>query len=148
MPTRRPASLFATGLVFILFLILPTSYRIFTKKTDTSSLSSELATIEKRAILAEAEVKRLNQQISNTELSLLYTELDAVEFGGVEPSGSWTNYFVILVKELNRNHADPREVNKLLNRMVAMAKKGKYFFPEQETNLEAFYRDVENLRPK
>ena len=67
---------------------------------------------------------------------------------GVEPSGSWPNYYTLLIKKLNRERADPMEVNKILDRMVDMTKKGKYFFPGQADNLEAFYRDVGDLRPK
>lgn len=144
---KNSPPLFVLGLLGVLFFALPTSDPKG-KSTERANTSYELVELEKRATLAEAEVKRLNRQISNTELSLLYTELDAVEFGGVEPSGSWTNYFVVLVEELNRSHADPREVNELLDRMIDMTKKGKYFFPGQADNLEAFYRDVERFRPK
>ncbi|MFZ3011840.1 MAG: hypothetical protein WA060_02490 [Minisyncoccia bacterium] len=150
MPTRRPSSLFAIGLVSIFFLILPTSYRTPTEKKVDKSIT-EVAQLERRVVQMERKVKDLHFWLSDMEnhttLRLLHQELNAVE-SGVEPSGSWPNYYSVLLKKLNREKVNPKEVNKVLDRMVAMAKKGKYFFPEQGANLEAFYREVENLRPQ
>lgn len=89
----------------------------------------------------------LSDMENHTTLRLLHWELDAVE-SGVEPSGSWPNYYAVLLAKLNREGGNPVEVNKILDRMVTMAQRGKYFFPEQGANLEAFYRDVESLRPR
>ncbi|KKR43920.1 hypothetical protein A2356_03440 [Candidatus Nomurabacteria bacterium RIFOXYB1_FULL_39_16] len=145
---KNSPPLFVLGLLGVLFFALPTSDPKEKSTEAETDASQELAALEKRATLAEAEVKRLNRKISSSVLNLLYKELDAVEFGGVEPSGPWENYYVVLVGELNRKHFNPKEVNKLLDRMVDMSKRGKYFFPGQADNLEAFYQDVERLRPK
>jgi len=140
----------AVILVFALDLAL-SSPDIQRQKGDRTISMEKLARSEERAVQAEARVKELYYQLSNIEnlstLRLLDQELNAVE-AGVEPSGSWPNYYTLLIKKLNREGANPMEVNKILDRMVTMAKKGKYFFPEQKFNLEEFYRDVEDLRPK
>ena len=150
MPTRRPASLFAIGLVSILFFILPTSSRTSTDKKVDKSIT-EIAQLERRVVQTERKVEELRYWLSDMEnhttLRLLHRELDAVE-SGVEPSGSWPNYYSLLVKKLNREGTNPVEVNKILDRMITMSKNGKYFFTGQEANLEAFYRDVESLRPR
>jgi len=148
----KRSTFFAFGaVIFVFTLDLALSSPDIKKGEERAVSMEELARLEERAVQAEARVKELCYQLSNIEnlstLRLLHQELNAVE-AGVEPSGSWPNYYTLLIKKLNRERADPMEVNKILDRMVDMSKKGKYFFPEQKSNLEAFYRDVEDLRPK
>ena len=146
MSTKRPAPVFAAGLIVLLFVVLPTSQSQVPVKVDTN-----LDRLEGRIVQAERKMESVYLWLSDMEnhstLRLLHQELNAVE-AGVEPSGSWPNYYSVLLRKLNREKVNPREVNKILDRMVTMAKKGKYFFPEQKFNLEEFYRDVEDLRPK
>jgi septal ring factor EnvC (AmiA/AmiB activator) len=149
-PRENSSSLFVLVMLGVFVLLFPTSTEQASTSTETDT-SSELARLEKRVEQAEGYAEHLNSQLSDLEnfstIKLLHQELDVVE-AGVDPTGSWGNYYLILLEKLNREHADFKEMNKLLDRMVSMTKKGKYFFPEQVDNMEAFYQDVERLRPK
>ncbi len=145
---KNSSSIFILIMLGVFLLFFPASPEHVSTKTDDSL---ELVRLEKRAEQAEECAEYLNSKLSNLEnqstIKLLHDELDVVE-SGAEPTGSWGNYYLILLEKLNREQVNPQELSKLLDRMVGMTKKGKYFFPGQADNLEAFYRDVEHLRPK
>lgn len=125
---------------------------VILEKEDIQSLSAKIRRLEDKNRLLETQIDDLKDRMYIEEqggvkavIASLHQELNAVETGKIR-NDWWFDRFAIVVRRLSVAGADPREIDKLLDRVVSLATRAKFAASWTKERKQAFSEDVKRLR--